>query len=196
MAISRKVKKEFIEWGILLGIVGFLYLTGLHTEVAGFLQRIILSTGIIQPDIENNKHAITTLESYDFKVKSLENEEVLNFSEFKGELVFLNFWATWCAPCVAEMPSIHELYQDYQDKDIKFVLISSEDDIEKIRKFIERKDYDFPVYQLVSGVPNELYSKSIPTTFVIDEEGQILLRNTGMANYNSSRFREFIDSHL
>jgi len=194
MKISKKLRKELIEWGAFLGIIGFLYISGLHTEVAGFVQRIVLSTGIIQPDVDEN--TFEELSTYNFKILSLETNEVVAFSEFKGEVLFVNLWATWCPPCIAEMPSIQKFYTEYKNKDMKFLLISSEDDSEKIRKFLRRKNYDFPVYQLLSPLPSELVSRSIPTTFVIDKMGNIILRNTGMANYNTEKFKSFIDDQL
>jgi len=194
MRISKKIRKELIEWVLFFGVLGFLYFSGLYVEVAGFAQRVILSTGIIQPDINIPESGY--LKDYDFKLKSIDTDNVINFDTYKGKLVFVNFWATWCAPCRAEMPSIHDLYDKYKNKDIEFVMISSENDKQKISRYIENKDFEFPVFQLVSSIPQKLNSNSIPTTFVIDRNGKIILINHGMANYNTSNFRKFLDSHL
>lgn len=129
MKKKKSIKREIIEWGIFLGIIGFLFATGLHTPVFGFLQGLVLKTGIIQPSI-NHEGGKTA--DYDFMLVDA-NGRQQPFSDFEGKVVFVNFWATWCPPCVAEMPDIHELYQEMKDEDIAFVLISLDDDFDKAK---------------------------------------------------------------
>jgi thiol-disulfide isomerase/thioredoxin len=192
--ISGKVKKEIRDWVIFIVLIGFLYATGLYKEVAGFAQRMILITGIIQPEVQQDNYEV--LNDFDITLKSLETGKHHNFAEFRGQLIFLNLWATWCPPCRAEMPSIQSLYDEYKDRDIVFVMLSSDEEFNKIRKYVDRKEFSFPVYQLASPLPEALYSGSIPTTYVIDQDGKILMKNSGMANYNTTKFKKFIESHL
>jgi thiol:disulfide interchange protein len=107
---SKKVKKEIRDWAIFAGVLLTLYLTGLHTDVAAFAQRMVLATGIANPDTEIEKEQ--TKAAYDFTLNQLDGD-ILNFEDLKGKVVFINFWATWCAPCIAEMPSIDSLYKIY-----------------------------------------------------------------------------------
>ena len=132
------------------------------------------------------------IKDYNWQLKGL-NTSNFNFSDLKGKVIFLNFWATWCPPCVAELPSIQNFYNDYKDK-VAFVFISNENWAE-INLFFKEKGYDFPVYAYGGGKLNDLPAiKSIPRTFVIDKEGNIRVDKAGAADWNSASFRKQIDS--
>ena len=122
------------------------------------------------------------------------DQETSRQSIGKGEITFLSFWATWCAPCVAELPSIQALYQDYGE-DVNFVLVTRENP-ETVVDFLAKKELDLPVYFPVSQVPEELQSSSIPTNFLIDQEGHILIQENGAANWNSAKVRALLDDLL
>ena len=188
MRKKRTVKREIIEWAVFLGILGFLFGTGLHTPVFGFIQGLILKTGIMQPSIENEEKEAA---SYNFVLVDEEGERK-PFEEYKDKVVFLNFWATWCPPCIAEMPDINSLYQEVNSDDVQFVLISLDDDFQKAKNFIEKKGFDFPIYQLGSALPQVYESQAIPTTFVVSPDGEIVVRKSGMAKYNTNKFRKFL----
>ncbi len=118
-----------------------------------------------------------------------------NFSEFKGKVIFLNFWATWCPPCVAELPSIQKFYNDYKD-DVVFITITNEN-WNDVSTFFKEEGYEFPVYQAKQGYLKELPSiTSIPRTFIIDKQGNIRVDKSGAANWNSNSFRKEIDLML
>lgn len=166
-----------------------MYLTGLHTEVIGQVQRLFLATGIIQPDLEESREKMA---SYDFQLTSMTGEEI-DFSDFRGQTVFINFWATWCPPCIAEMPDIQDLY-DKTKEEVAFVMVSLDEDPEKARRFIERKGFDLPVYFMASTLPSEYNPRSIPTTYVLSPEGKIAMTRHGMAKYDTESFRVFLNS--
>lgn len=132
----------------------------------------------------------TELKNYNMKLVSIDGAKT-NFKSAKGEVVFLNFWATWCPPCVAEMPSINELYKDYGDR-VSFYIVTNEA-AKKTIPFLENKDFDLPVYQMQSMPSKEIYSRSIPATFIIDREGKIVVDETGAANWNSELVRKTLD---
>jgi thiol-disulfide isomerase/thioredoxin len=188
---SKKVKKEIKEWAIFAGVLLTLYLTGLHTDVAAFAQRMVLATGIANPDTEVTEEK--TKAAYDFTLNQLDGE-ILDFKDLRGKVVFINFWATWCAPCVAEMPSIHGLYEIYKDNpEVVFVMVNVENNEVKARKFIKKKKYYFPIYLPNSTqIPKVYESKGIPTTFVIDKEGYIAYKKVGMAKYDADNFVKMI----
>ncbi len=188
MAKKKSVKREIIEWAIFIGVIATLYLTGLHTPVLGFMQGLILKTGIIKPTIDKESHVRA---SYSFTLID-RNGEFINFRNYQGKTVFINFWATWCPPCIAEMPDINKLYNQVKDENIKFFMISLDDDFEKAKKFVDKKGFDFPIYQLGSLMPKVFHSKAIPTTFVISPQGKIVVKRSGMAEYNTREFREFL----
>ena len=189
MKKKKSVKKEIIEWAIFLGIIGFLFGTGLHTPVFGFIQGLILKTGIIQPSIERDD---VVRADYDFVLVDTQGQRV-PFSTFEDKVVFVNFWATWCPPCVAEMPDIQGLYEEMDRGNIAFVMISLDDSFQKAKDFVERKDFDFPIYQLASPLPQVYESTAIPTTYVISPQREIVVAKSGMAKYNTRKFREFLN---
>lgn len=185
---KRTVKREIIEWAIFLGILGSLFGTGLHTPVFGFFQGLILKTGIMQPSIEAEEKKAA---SYNFVLVD-EQGERKPFEDYKNKVVFINFWATWCPPCIAEMPDINDLYEEVNSEDIRFVLISLDNDFQKAKNFIEKKGFDFPIYQLGSALPQVYESQAIPTTFVVSPGGEIVVRKSGMAKYNTKKFKKFL----
>jgi thiol-disulfide isomerase/thioredoxin len=111
--------------------------------------------------------------------------------DFRDKVIILNFWATWCPPCRAEMPSMQSLYNDYHDK-VNFILVSSED-ITQLQQYLNEFDYNFPVYMQLSPLPQIFPVQSIPTTFVISKDGKIVVEKNGAANWNSPKFREQLD---
>ena len=113
----------------------------------------------------------------------------LDFTNFRGTTVLLNRWATWCAPCLKELPTLQALYEEHQD--ITLVLVSSEDH-ETVRRYIEQREYTFPVYTSGSPPPDVFKSGSIPVTFVIDPKGRVVLRHTGIADWNDDRVVVFL----
>jgi len=189
---TKKVVKEFRDWAIFAGVLLTLYLTGLHTDVAAFAQRMVLATGIAIPDTE--MEMAKTKASYDFTLDQLDGAK-LDVEELKGKVVFINFWATWCAPCIAEMPGIQDLYKKFQDNpDVVFVMINIEAKEEKVRKFIKKKKFTFPIYfPDTTRIPTVYESKGIPTTFVLDKEGYISYKKVGMASYDSDKFVKYLD---
>jgi len=116
------------------------------------------------------------------------------FSEFKGQPVFLNLWATWCPPCIAEMPSIQRLYDEYGDK-MAFVLASQEE-ANTIQAFVKSKGYTFPIYNLAGGMPNVLSSRSIPASFLISSEGKVIMKKQGAAKWDGKKVKQILDEML
>ncbi|MEQ9404508.1 MAG: TlpA disulfide reductase family protein [Cyclobacteriaceae bacterium] len=182
-----KIRKELREWVVLLTVGGFIYFMGWHTVIIGKIQQAVLYSGLITPsELTEEKFA-----SYNFTLESMDGEKVL-FSEFLGKTVFVNFWATWCPPCIAEMPDIHDLYEEKGDE-VLFVMISLDENKGKARAFIEKRGFEFPVYFLASGLPSTYQVHSIPTTYLIDKEGTIRVENSGMAKYNTNDFKKLLE---
>ncbi|WP_169684136.1 TlpA family protein disulfide reductase [Marinigracilibium pacificum] len=109
------------------------------------------------------------------------------------DFTFINFWASWCPPCIAEMPSIQKLYnQTKENKNIKFLMISSDSDFSKAKNLKIKKEFTFPIYSLAFGLPEQLNHSSIPYTVIIDKSGTIIYEKEGMANYNSDKIIELL----
>lgn len=182
------MKKILKDWWLIIGLACSIYFFG-YAEVAGFMQRIILSTGIMKADVIERAEQIEA--DYNFKLKN-EQGATVDFNQFRGQTVFLNFWATWCPPCVAEMPDIHDLYLKMKGENVAFVMVSRDENFDKAKNFIERKNFSFPIYQVISKLPKVFEIRSIPTTFVISPEGKIIASRTGMAIYDTKEFRNLL----
>ncbi|MDQ0484715.1 peroxiredoxin family protein [Guptibacillus hwajinpoensis] len=122
-------------------------------------------------------------EAPDFTLYSLEGQEV-KLSDYRGKVVFVNFWATWCPPCKAEMPHMEEFYKEYADQydaEILAVNITSEESsTEMVDKFIQDYKITFPVLMDTDGMQSETFATiTIPTTYVIDKNGIIMKRLVG-----------------
>ncbi len=202
---NKSSKKSWIQYGIFVIIALTLYATGLHTEVIGFAQRGLLATGLMNPDVKelalvrDNKVSNDTMTSTDL-IKADLNLTIIDrdgnrksLADFKGKVIFLNYWATWCPPCIAEMPSIQKLHENMGDE-VEFVMLSFDDDFEKAKAFNARKGYDLPIYAPVSNLPEMFQSSALPTTYIIDAEGNVALTHKGMADYSTSEFKEFLKS--
>ncbi len=131
------------------------------------------------------------LKDYSIQLKGLNSEDI-NLKNLQGKVIFFNYWATWCPPCVAEFPMIQELYNDYKEK-VSFILITSEN-WQSVSPFYKENNYNLPVYNLMSNPPTLLnQSNSIPSTYIIDKNGFIRVFNTGSADWNSEKFRKKLD---
>ena len=142
-------------------------------------------------EIDEEKREV--LSNYDWKLNTLEGETA-NFSEAQGKVIVLNFWATWCPPCVAEMPSFQKLYDDYGNE-VEFYFVSQEEE-EPLNRFLEKRGYDLPVYRSLSYIPEQLVSNSLPTTYVISKSGEIVVKKTGAADWNTEEFRSLLQELL
>ena len=150
-----------------------------------FMRQIAFS-----PSVKNVESA-EKIDTYDWKLKGL-NVKSINFKELDDTVIFVNFWATWCPPCRAEMPMIQELYNDYKDK-VSFVFVTNES-WETVQKFYLKNKYDLPSYNSTSLPPNKLTeTNSIPASYLIDKEGNILISKTGSANWNGEKVRNLLD---
>ncbi len=178
------------HWGNILFVVLFVVLILPQTRIPiqVFVQRSISFSP--SETIENERK---TLENYYWNLRQINSEE-LNFSRSEGKVVIVNFWATWCPPCIAEMPSFQQLYNDYGDK-IDFYFVTS-DNTEKVEKFIKKNGYNLPIYFETSEAPKLLESNILPTTYLISKWGKIVIDEKGAADWNSLKMRGIIEKLL
>ena len=133
------------------------------------------------------------LEPFGYRVTDI-NGQTKTIAVGEDKVTFLSYWATWCPPCLAEMPGIQKLYKDYGDK-MEFILLTQEDP-QVVQRFLTKKGYDLPVYFPQMNTPEILSSKSIPTNYIIDAQGSILIKETGAADWNSEKVRTLLDELL
>ncbi|WP_420601171.1 TlpA family protein disulfide reductase [Flagellimonas sp.] len=174
-----------ILWILAIVLIVFTPL-GFHVKV--LVGKIFAtSAAIVEGDKQKN------LEDYDWQLVDL-NGDGIDFETNRGEVVLINFWATWCPPCVAELPSLEKLHDDYGDR-VKFAFVTNEQP-EKVSPFLQKKKSKIPVYFEVSSTPDELFYRSIPATYIISKSGKIVVDERGAANWNSERTRNLLDKLL
>lgn len=193
--MKKSTKKSLIELAIILSVFGGLYITGLHTEAIGFVQRGVLALGFLDPELEKTGELVEE-KSYpkaDFSMQLINSEgEEVKMESLKGKVIFLNIWASWCPPCLAEMPGINALYNDMDQDKVAFIMLSVDDDFTKAIKLYQKKDFDFEIYQAQAGIPSLYHSQSIPTSYIIDTKGDLVLTHSGMGDFNTSEFKAYL----
>ncbi len=134
----------------------------------------------INPDIIKTK-------AIDFKLKDLNGKE-LSLSDLKGKKVFLNFWATWCPPCRAEMPEIEKIYQETKNSDLVIVAVEIGEPLNTVKTFIDSNKYNFKVLlDSDQSVSSQYGITAIPASYFIDAEGNIISKNVGAMNIDQMK---------
>jgi len=184
-----RFNRRWIEPGLWIGIPLLLYTLGWHTAVLGTLQRGLLWTGLFDPEISREADPDTA--DYHLRLRTLDGERH-SLAELRGRTVFLNFWASWCPPCVAEMPGIAALHESMGDE-VAFVLVNMDQDPAKARAFLDRHGYrDLPVYRPVGGIPEAYAVSTIPSSYVLSPQGRIVVEHTGLGHFDTAHFRRLL----
>ncbi len=173
---------------LILVIIALLFIPQTGMPIRVFLNRLIAFS---PSEVASEKRE--TLEQYHWPLETPTGERV-NLSASEGEVILINFWATWCPPCVAEMPSLQKLYDAYGDR-VDFYFVSTESPA-KITAFMEKKGYNFPVYLQKQQAPPVIETNSLPTTYVISKEGVIIIDKSGAAEWNSEKVKAVLDGLL
>jgi thiol-disulfide isomerase/thioredoxin len=181
-------------WLVTIAFVLILKFTGALSGISQATQSVVMKTGLMDVKSEVN---VTRPEAfnYNFTVKDLKGN-VVNMEQLKGKVIFLNLWATWCGPCRVEMPSIENLYNSVDKDKVAFVMLSldTQENFNKVINYVDSKGFSFPVYVIDKGLTEQLQVRSIPTTFVIGKDGNIKRKEVGTANYDTPKFKEFLNS--
>lgn len=121
--------------------------------------------------------------------------EVINIQKDTGTVYFINFWATWCPPCRAEMPSINALSSKIMNKkNVKFIMVDVDNKLNSSVKYMQKRGMNLEVYAAISSIPDVLFNGTLPTTVIIDSKGKIVFTHTGVANYDSVEMINFINT--
>ena len=188
--IKNKPKSYFKITGNIL-FYGLLVFFIFNTNAKSWVLQQLVAVGLFKADIKKEGvQKSTGAVNTDFSFTDI-NGKVTSTANLKGKVIFINFWASWCPPCRAEMPSIDELYKKLKNDDrYVFIFINEDEDKTKAIKFIEDNHFTIPLHSSTGVVPNEIYSGSLPTTIVINKSGKIVLNHERMAGYNTDEFTQ------
>jgi|ERR1700744_2594999 len=152
----------------------------------------LLAVGFYNPHIPQLKPGEKLQPAPALVVQTVDGK-VLDLQQQKGKVVFINFWATWCPPCLAELPSVNDLYLKVKDNpNIVFLSIDADNNLPKSSLFLKNKGYLFPVYSGNLTLPPTFYSGSIPTTLVINKKGEVVFNHIDKANYADEKFVQYL----
>lgn len=119
----------------------------------------------------------------DFELETIDGETV-SLSDYRGEKVIVNFWATWCPPCRAEMPDMQKFHEDYDAEILAVNLSSTEQSETQVRDFLDEYDVSFTVLSDANDHVSTLYNASaLPTSYLINTKGEIHNIAVGALNY-------------
>ena len=120
---------------------------------------------------------------------------VVNTIDLKGKVVFINLWATWCGPCIAEMPSIQVLYNKFKDNpNVVFLLVEVDNNVEGAKEFVAKQKLTLPIVYPNSDIPRNWLDNAIPTTVILAKNGMLAERKQGMYDYSGENVQNFIQS--
>ena len=176
MTINRKLIGNII-YGILIALI---LIPQTRVYFLRFLSFSPRTESVTDREMINN---------YNWQLKGI-NTQDYDFNDAKGKVAIVNFWATWCMPCVAEMPSIQSLYNDYKEQ-VEFILVTS-DTPDKVEPFMLKHNFDLPIYNNYTQPLPEFQTKTIPRTFLINKKGEIVI-DAGRADWDTKKTRLLLD---
>lgn len=177
------------KWDILLGLVVVLMLIpNVRHPFLAFAHHLLAGSPTV---IANDKQEPIALSSW--KIADMRGD-VFSPSSSNGKVKIINFWATWCPSCVAELPEFQKLYNQYKGK-VDFYFISNESPV-VIHKFMQKNGYNLPVYHSVQYLPKAIRSNAIPATYVIDKNKKITVKAIGTKDWYSKDFRSQLNKWI
>lgn len=166
-------------------------------QAKAYVQQGLMKVGLFQPKIEKveeiNSDPVKPSTNYKFEMIDAKGK-ITKLEDLKGKVVFINFWATWCGPCIAEMPTIQKLYDKVKDdKDVVLLTVEVENKKENAVSFMKKRNLNLPLVFPNSAIPQEFLDRSIPTTVILDKQGNIAHTTVGMADYSGQEVIDFFN---
>ncbi len=175
-----------------LVIILFLRVTGLISYVSYASNWMILQSGI--KDATDERDDKENEFNFNFDIQDLAGNKV-GFDQFRGKVIFLNLWATWCGPCRAEMAGIQKLYENVDKEKITFIMLSLDRDTDKqkVISYLQKRKFTFQGFMPSGYLPDQLKVPSIPTTFIISKDGKVVRKEVGSMRYDTPKFQKFLE---
>lgn len=212
----KKIKRSHI---INLVLLAFVALMLFSPDSKAWVSRGLMKIGLFRPNLEAPEQpqgagVVASAGTHHTQGASLQAAEVagngqvpvyfadssgqeIDAANQRGKVVFINFWATWCPPCIAEMPSIAKLSEHFKGNDqVLFIMADVDRDLVKSGAFMTKRKLDLPVHIPMGDIPSHWFGTSIPTTVILDKNGMIAARHEGMADYSRQKVVDFIHELL
>ncbi len=172
-------------------MIGLLQITGLWGGASAMAQMLVIKMGILNVDVGEDKSPASF--DYGFALKDLSGNKVA-FHDYKGKVLFINLWATWCGPCRAEMPGIQSLSEKLRGEQVEFVMLSVDKEaaLPKVKTYLQDNQFTLPVFMPNGYLPEQFQVPSIPTTFIVGKNGKILIKEVGTRNYDTNKMVDFL----
>ena len=194
------IKKKWFTVSNLITVGLFVFAAAmlLSPQVKAWTIQNLMKIGLFQPRIENYDQNVLKDNATAGLLPGVrfvdENGQTTDLANLKGKVVFINFWATWCPPCIAEMPSINELHKKFRGNEhVIFLMVDVDKDYNKSDKFMKKRGYEMKVFNPASQIPPAFMQGTIPTTVILDKNGNISYRQEGAADYSGKEIFELID---
>jgi peroxiredoxin len=144
-----------------------------------------------------NASAITEkMKAPEFSLKDLRGKSV-SLASLKGKVIILNFWATWCPSCIAEMPSLNKLYNEMKSRGLEVIAVSSDRSADDVNEYMNKKGFGFQILIDESRSAARLYKVfSLPMTFLIDRNGFIVDKFFGAYDWEDTDIKKKIEKFL
>jgi thiol-disulfide isomerase/thioredoxin len=149
-----------------------------------------------QPALSHNLTPVKKIvPASDFELLDMDDNKI-RLSDYRGKVVLLNFWATWCPPCIREMPSMERLHQQVSADDFKVLAVNQMEDVDQVFAFTGQLEVD-PTFEILfdstSKVSHDYAVRGLPTTYLIDKQGNIRYRAVGGREFNHPEVVKIID---
>ncbi|MGV3685029.1 MAG: TlpA family protein disulfide reductase [Daejeonella sp.] len=193
---KKWLSRSNITTAIMVAFIGALLIS---PQFKGVIIQGLMKIGLFQPSVpeQDDQSASSIISSKEASEEMMfedKEEKIIRLSELKGKVVFINFWATWCPPCIAEMPSINKLNQKFKDKsNVVFLMVDMDADMKKSQKFMQKNEYDLNVYAPASQISPAYFAGALPTTLVFDKSGKLVFKHEGGADYGNAEFGKFLE---
>lgn len=194
---KKWLSRSNITTAIMVAFIGALLIS---PQFKGAIIQGLMKIGLFQPsvpeqDAQSASPIVSSTETIEDMVFKDEAGKIIRLADLKGKAVFINFWATWCPPCIAEMPSINKLSQKFKDKsNVVFLMVDMDANMKKSQKFMQKNGYNLNVYVPASQISPAYFAGSLPTTLLFDKSGKLVFKHEGGADYGNTEFEKFLEA--
>ena len=189
MRVKEIWKKQWVKNGVFFGILAIIYFTDVPKWINVQLTKMRLEA---PADFKGLSEPTQSVYKYSIEFENAEGEST-QLSDFQGNTLFVNFWASWCVPCLAEFEAMEKLKAKFPNS--SFIFVNLEDQ-ESFAKYVEKTDHALPFWRLMTPIPEELRHQAIPATFILNEEGQVVLKHIGGMDWSESRIVHKLQDYL